>query len=92
MKRGTTFSAEGLFVKVIASPDSRFHTGVIISKKVGKTAVIRHHLRRVVYNTLRVLAPEKPIMMLCTISKIPGSDQELSQSIETLCKKILSAS
>ena len=56
-RSGTTFRAAGCSVRFVPNRDDKFRAGVVVSKKVSKSAVVRNRIRRRVYAYLSAAKP-----------------------------------
>lgn len=79
----------GRFFTLVVAPADEFKAGVVVSKKVAKTAVARNRLRRRVYSLLRWRSKQQPAHLL-VIAKTGAAElsfSELTKEISTLLVK-----
>ena len=77
-KKGKSYKNPFFTIKVFSpdKPYSRF--GVIVSKKVGKTAVVRNNIKRTIFNALEEVKNKWPLAdyLIITNPKIVELDKD----------------
>lgn len=71
MKRGKRAQCTLFSCVYLAAPEGYARAGVVVSKKVAATAVVRNRMRRQTYAVLRTLLPEAstPLLLVCIAKK-----------------------
>lgn len=91
-RSGTTFRAAGCSVRFVPSRNGEFRAGVVVSKKVSKSAVVRNRIRRRVYAYLSAVKPTlKPGDYVVSVFEerfATMPQPELEATLNTLLKKI----
>lgn len=79
----------GVYISLKHSTVSGFKTSVVIPKKVAKTSVLRHNLKRKIYKILEnhlILKEKKAIVVY--VNKQTGDFTPLEQELTDFLKKI----
>jgi ribonuclease P protein component len=71
MKRGKRAQSTLFSCVYLPAPLGTSRAGVVVSKKVAMTAVVRNRMRRQTYEVLRTLLPQvtPPILLVCVAKK-----------------------
>ena len=71
MKRGKRAQSTLFSCVYLPAPEGYSRAGVVVSKKVAATAVMRNRMRRQTYEVLRFLLPQiaMPIRLVCIAKK-----------------------
>ena len=71
MKRGKRAQSTLFSCVYLSAPLPTSRAGVVVSKKVAATAVVRNRMRRQTYEVLRTLLPQvtPPILVVCIAKK-----------------------
>jgi len=77
-KKGKSYKNPFFTIKVFSTDKSYSRFGVIVSKKVGKTAVLRNRIKRMIFNALGLFKDQWPMAdyLIITNSKIVELDQQ----------------